>query len=249
MKLIKKFKSSNYDNRKNNKIIFIIIHYTALNNYSEAIKYLCDPINKVSCHFLISQNGDVFNLVNEKKRAWHAGVSFWDGHIDLNSVSLGIELDFSYKNSNYKYSNKMIKSLITLLKKLKKKYKIKNYNILGHSDIAPLRKIDPGAKFPWKRLSEEDITFDPLKYKNILKIDIRKWFFKNKINTNKKISLFILSYIGYDLSAVKKNNKLFFKIIKAYQSHYVQNNCNGKLDKLTLKIMMSHFLNKILTKI
>ena len=101
MKFINNFKSPNFDNRKLKKIYFIIIHYTALKNYEQAISYLCDPSKKVSSHFLISQNGDIYALVNEKKRAWHAGLSYWDGFTDINSLSIGIELDFSNnKNAN-----------------------------------------------------------------------------------------------------------------------------------------------------
>ena len=115
MKLIHKFKSPNFDKRKNSKILFIIILYTALKNYREAISYLSDPKNKVSSHYLISQTGAIFNLVSEKNRAWHAGISYWDGITDLNSTSIGIELDFSNYKKNKNYSKKMINSLVKLL--------------------------------------------------------------------------------------------------------------------------------------
>ena len=102
MKLIHKFKSPNFDKRASSKILFIIIHYTALKNYREAISYLSDPKNKVSSHYLISQTGAIFNLVSSKNRAWHAGISYWDGITDLNSTSIGIELDFIGKGLNEK---------------------------------------------------------------------------------------------------------------------------------------------------
>ena len=95
MKFINKYKSKNFNKRKTKQIIFIIIHYTALKRCNDAIEYLCNSKNKVSSHYLISQNGKIFNLVNEKMRAWHAGLSYWNDHIDINSSSIGMELDYT----------------------------------------------------------------------------------------------------------------------------------------------------------
>ena len=161
MKFINKFKSPNFNNRNNSKIKFIIIHYTALKNSKTAIQFLCDEKNKVSSHFLISQNGSIYSLVDIKKRAWHAGNSAWMNYRNINSYSIGIELDFSYEFKNNSYNYKMIASLKKLLKYLLIKYKLKNTNILGHSDIAPFRKIDPGPKFPWYKLSLSNLVFYP----------------------------------------------------------------------------------------
>ena len=124
MKYITKYKSPNYNSRKNSKIKLIIIHYTALDNYSDAISYLCNKDKKVSSHFLISQEGGIYYLVDEKFRAWHAGISYWQGITDINSISLGIELDYSPHGENNKFSFKMINSLKKLILKLQKKYLI-----------------------------------------------------------------------------------------------------------------------------
>ena len=130
-------------------------------------------------------------MVNETKRAWHAGVSFWNNYSDINSYSIGIELDYSRSKQNNNFSKKMINSLIKLLNYLKKKYKIKDTNILAHSDIAPLRKKDPGKHFPWHILSSKKISFFIYKKKtrdlNILK----NWFYKNSIFTRKQIFCYI----------------------------------------------------------
>ena len=248
MKLIHKFKSTNFNSRKNGKILFIIIHYTALKNHREAISYLCNTKNKVSSHYLISQDGDIYNLVDEKKRAWHAGLSFWQGYEDLNSSSIGIELDFSKNKNNNEYSKKMIKSLISLLSSLKEKYHIKNSNILGHSDVAPFRKKDPGPKFPWQILIRNNLAINP-NDKNPFKIqNVKKWLIYNKINTNKKIIIFILSCIGYDTFNIKDNNYLISKIIIAYQTRFIKSNITGKADDVTVNILIKHFLNYLLTK-
>ena len=121
MKLINKFKSPNYNKRESKKIKYLIIHYTALKNCSESLKYLCNKSKKVSSHYLISQQGDIYNLVSEKMRAWHAGISCWKNETDINSTSIGIELDYSPNHKNNIFTKKMIKSLINLLKILKKK--------------------------------------------------------------------------------------------------------------------------------
>lgn len=248
MKLIHKFKSPNFNKRKINKILFIIIHYTALKNYNEAINYLCKPANKVSAHYLISQNGDIYNLVSEKNRAWHAGISFWNGTTDINSVSIGIELDFSYNVKNNKFSKKMINSLVNLIKVLKKKYNIEQDHILGHSDIAPLRKKDPGPDFPWNKIYSKDYI-ENFYDRNYLIIEkLNSWFKKNGINSKKKIAYFILSFIGYDFILAKKNNYYFSKIISIYQARTIRQNITGKVDELTLKFMINHLLNYLLTK-
>ena len=247
MKLIHKYKSPNFNKRKKNTILFIIIHYTALKNCKEAITYLCDTKNKVSTHYVISQDGKIFNLVDEKERAWHAGLSYWGGFRDINSLSIGIELDFSYNQKNNRYSRDMILSLIILLKKLKKKYNINKENILGHADIAPFRKKDPGEKFPWYQLQKENITFNA-NQQNIYRTNIIKnWFYKNKINSNKKIALFILAIIGYNTLEINQNNYLYSKLILVYQNHFMQFNRTGKVDNKTLNFMINHFLNNLLT--
>tara|TARA_B100001057_G_scaffold475950_1_gene543316 strand:+ start:19 stop:768 length:750 start_codon:yes stop_codon:yes gene_type:complete len=249
MKLSKKFKSPNYNVRKSKKIKFIIIHYTALKNYKKAISHLCNVKNKVSSHYLISQSGKIYNLVDDKMRAWHAGQAYWKKSIDMNSQSIGIELDYSKNIHNNKFSENMIESLLLLLNKLKKKYKIKDHNILGHSDIAPFRKIDPGPDFPWKRIYNYDFSLNSFEGKRIKITDLKFWFKKNNINSSREIALFILSFIGYDTSKVIKNKKLIKVIISAYQAHYLQYNYTGVVDRPTLGHLYKHLFNNLLTKV
>ena len=148
MTYITKYNSPNYNSRNNSKIQLNIIHYTALKNTLEAISYLCKKEKKVSSHYLISQNGTVYNLVEDKYRAWHAGEAFWHEITDINSISIGIELDYNPNGKNNKFSSQMIYSLKKLIRKLQKNYKINKNSILAHSDIAPFRKKDPGKYFP-----------------------------------------------------------------------------------------------------
>ena len=198
----------------------------------ESIKRLKNPKFKVSCHYLINRNGKIFQMVKEKNIAWHAGKSKWKKFNKINENSIGIELvnkghQFGYQN----FSKFQIKSLIWLCKKLKKKYYIKRENFLGHSDIAPLRKIDPGEKFPWKNLSNHKIGkwYKVKKFKTDINLKARKKiFFKN------------LKKIGYGYFSLSKRSIKDMKIIKAFQRRYLPENVNGILDKKTFKI--SHFL-------
>ena len=126
----------------------------------ESMIRLSNPKSKVSSHFVINQNGKIYRLVQDNKIAWHAGNSCWGKYKNLNKNSIGIELvnkghQFGYTN----FKKKQMSSLIKIVKSLIKKYKIKNRNVVGHSDISPLRKIDPGEKFSWKQLANNKLEF------------------------------------------------------------------------------------------
>ena len=180
--------------------------------------------------------------------AWHAGISSWKKDKFLNSKSIGVEVSNPGHEHGYKdFNTRQVKSIIKLSKTLKKRYKIKKENILGHSDIAPLRKKDPGKHFPWHILCSKKISFFIYKKKtrdlNILK----NWFYKNSIFTRKQICLFILAYVGYQISQINDEKSMKI-IIKSYQSHFLQNNVSGNIDQLTLDYMLNHLLNLVLTK-
>lgn len=164
MKLRTSFTSPHFDERRDGgSIDFLIYHYTAC-DLDLSLKLLAggDPSHRVSAHYLISETGEIFALVDESKRAWHAGVSIWDGREDLNSRSIGIELVHPGHTPEMRpYAKKQIAALIELSHDIIKRYAIKAHHILGHSDIAPLRKADPGEHFPWKELAEEGIGLYP----------------------------------------------------------------------------------------
>ena len=229
---IKLLNSPNYsrNSRPKKSIKFIIIHYTGMQSEIESINRLINKNSKVSCHYLINRKGTIMQMVKENKIAWHAGVSKWKNIKNLNKNSIGIELVnkghfFGYEN----YSNLQINSLIKLCSKLKKKYKIHKENFLGHSDIAPNRKIDPGEKFPWKKLSNYKLgKWYNLKKNEILSDDKKKLFFKN------------LYKIGYRYFKIEKRVKRDKLIIKAFQRRYNPKKITGYIDLKTLKI--SQFL-------
>lgn len=137
-----------YDNRKPN---FVIIHHTAQNSVAQTVRTFQLPHTKVSAHYVIGKNGQVIQMLNEFDRAWHAGKSKWGTITDINSVSIGIELD---NNGKEPFTEPQIEALLVLLDTLKTKYNIPQTNFIGHSDIAPTRKDDPSSFFPWKKLAE-----------------------------------------------------------------------------------------------
>jgi N-acetylmuramoyl-L-alanine amidase len=133
----------------------VLLHYTGMPTGAEALARLCDPAAKVSAHYLVEEDGRVFSLVAEARRAWHAGVSFWKGERDVNAVSIGVELVNPGHEWGYRaFPDAQIDALIALLDEVRGRWTIPDGRILGHSDVAPERKADPGERFPWKRLAE-----------------------------------------------------------------------------------------------
>ena len=248
MKLIHKYKSDSF-NKRGKKAFpkLIILHYTAMFNSLEALKYLSNPKNKVSSHFLISKNGKIFNLVDVKLRAWHAGVSYWKNIRDINSNSIGIEIDNSGHLHRFEnYRKEQILSLMELLKYLTKKLKICPINIIGHSDIAPYRKIDPGEKFPWRILHKNELAFLPKKLGKLKSESLEKYFLRKSLKDNKKKAIHMLKIIGYDVNRSLKSRYKFSLLIKAYQMHFVRTKVDGELDAKTYEIIKGHF-NELLT--
>jgi N-acetylmuramoyl-L-alanine amidase len=135
-------------------VTMVVLHYTEMADAETALARLTDPEAKVSAHYLISEAGEVIRLVDEAKRAWHAGVSFWRGIRDVNSASIGIELDHPGHALGYReFSDAQFSALVPLLARIVEEHGIPRANVVGHSDVAPARKIDPGELFPWDRLA------------------------------------------------------------------------------------------------
>ena len=229
MKVILNF-SPNFDDKKRKKseIKFIVFHYTGMKSEKKAIDKLLDYNSKVSCHYLIKNNGDIIKMVPESYQAWHAGISSWNKFKSLNKSSIGIEItnpghEFKYR----KFSKKQIYSLIKLTKYLVKKFKINSKSILGHSDIAPDRKLDPGEKFPWAFLSKNGIGI----WHDLSQNKIKK---ERELNISNPLKLkFInnLHKMGYPKSLNINKNKFNNIITFAFQRRFRQELVNGKIDK------------------
>ena len=221
--------SPNFDNKKRNlnQIRFLVFHYTGMKKEKDSINRLIDPKSKVSSHYLIQKNGNIIILVPDLYIAWHAGISFWKKYKSLNRNSIGIEISNQGHNFKYqKFSKKQINSIVRLSKFLIKKYKIRPNYILGHSDIAPERKKDPGEKFPWEYLSKHKIGYWHNLDQNILSKE-RKIKINNVLKEKFLKNLFKIGY------AIKFNNKKISrnKIIKSFQRRFRQDLVNGIVDK------------------
>lgn len=140
--------SPNFDERRPN---FVVIHHTSNDTVDQALRTLANPLRSVSAHYLIGRDGAIVQLVDERARAWHAGESRWGAATDINSASLGIELD----NNGYEpFPDAQISALLRLLADIRERYRIPAANFLGHADVAPGRKVDPSRYFPWKTLAD-----------------------------------------------------------------------------------------------
>ena len=221
--------SSNTRITKN--IRFLIFHYTGMTSEKKAINRLTNEKSKVSSHYFIKRNGELILMVPDLYIAWHAGKSVWKKYKSLNKYSIGIELSNKGHGKGYqKFSKKQILSLIRISKLIIKKYKIKKFNILGHSDVAYNRKKDPGEKFPWQFLAKKKIgIWHNLNNNNLLK------FRGTKINDdeNKRLLLY-LSKIGYSLN--KRSNLQIKKLLVAFQRRFRPELINGKFDRECLII-------------
>lgn len=141
-------RSPNFDARRPN---YVILHHTTNESVERSLNTLTDPERKVSAHYLIARDGTIYPLVDESQRAWHAGESWWAGQTDMNSASIGIELD---NNGDEPFAEAQMAALIPLLQQIVERNRIPPNNIIGHGDVAPGRKVDPSRHFPWRRLAE-----------------------------------------------------------------------------------------------
>ena len=229
--------SPNFNPKKrlSKEIKFIIFHYTGMKNESEALIKLTEIQSEVSCHYLIKNNGEIVEMVPDLYIAWHAGKSSWKNYKSLNQSSIGIEItNPGHKHGYKKFKKKQITSLLKLSTFLIKKYKISSNNILGHSDIAVLRKKDPGEKFPWEYLSKNKIGI----WHTLNKQDLIK---NRKLKTSKiEENIFFnnLFKIGYSKKYPKDKdkNKYLRELTKNFQRRFRQELIDGKIDQECLII-------------
>ncbi|HET7086520.1 MAG TPA: N-acetylmuramoyl-L-alanine amidase [Rhizomicrobium sp.] len=198
--------SPNHDDRGGAAIDMLVLHYTGMRGAEEALARLCDPAAKVSAHYTIDEDGTVYAHVPEARRAWHAGQSYWAGATDINARSIGIELvnpghEFGYRE----FAEDQIASLITLCHSILLRHPIPSRHVLGHSDVAPARKDDPGELFPWAQLAKAGVGLWPQAAASDLGADA-------------------LSRFGYDPNAPQD------KAICAFQRHFRPKKLDGQWD-------------------
>ncbi len=226
--------SLNFEKRKRkyNDIKFIIFHYTGMKKEIDAIKKLTVEKSKVSSHYFIKKNGEIITLVPDLYIAWHAGISSWKNYLSINKYSIGIEISNPGHEYKYaKFTKAQIYSILKLSKFLKKKYKIKSKCFLGHSDISPDRKKDPGEKFPWEYLSKHNIGH----WHNLSLKKLKKNRNQKSTNLDKKDFMQNIYKIGY-AKGFKKNNRYSKILTIAFQRRFRKELINGIIDKECLII-------------
>jgi N-acetylmuramoyl-L-alanine amidase len=200
----------NFGIRKPN---FVIIHFTAQDSVQQTLKTFTVTSTQVSAHYVVAKNGAVFHMVNDYLRANHAGVGKWGSVTDMNSCSIGIEID---NNGNEPFTTQQISSLIALLSQLKKNYNIPQANFIGHQDFAPKRKPDPGPFFPWKLMAQNGFGYwsDDV-------LELAPDGFDYTI---------ALKLIGYDTSDIKA-------AIIAFKRHFIQTDTSPVLTQLDINVL------------
>jgi N-acetylmuramoyl-L-alanine amidase len=213
------------------KLDCVILHYTDMESAEAALTRLCDPKAEVSAHYMIDEDGTIYALVAEEKRAWHAGKSFWRGVTDMNSASIGVELVNPGHSCGYRpFPDSQIAALKNLLAAIVKRTGIDAANIIGHSDVAPGRRPDPGELFPWRDLAQSGFGLWPEAG-------------ENDETPMEKDAAALLAAIGYKPPA---NEEELRQTLRAFQSHFAQQNLTGKADPETLARLYA--LKKIMKK-
>jgi N-acetylmuramoyl-L-alanine amidase len=213
----------------------IVLHYTGMQTGEAALARLCDPEAKVSSHYLVEEDGRVFRLVAEERRAWHAGVSFWKGEEGVNHASIGIEIvnpghEFGYRA----FPEAQVAAVIALVADIRTRWEIEDSRIIGHSDVAPARKQDPGELFPWKRLAEAGhgvwAEADPAPGEPLSEGAEGVGVFALQAG---------LTRLGFDCAPTGKFDQATREVVQAFQRHWVQSRFDGVADGLTRARLMA----------
>jgi len=217
--------SPNHDARPA-PVSMIVLHYTGMPDADSAIERLCDPRAKVSCHYLVDEDGRILRMVPEEKRAWHAGRSFWRGISGVNDISIGIEIvnpghEFGYRA----FPDEQIGALVPLIADIKERHDIAPANIVGHSDVAPGRKEDPGELFPWATLAKVGLAL-PRPTKNLM----------DPLWTDGGF-LLALERFGYDVTHKKA-------AVTAFQRRFRPEHIDGQIEGECRAILLSLLLDR-----
>jgi len=208
----------------------VILHYTGMQFAHEAVHRLCDPKARVSSHYVVMDNGAILQLVPEIKRAWHAGVSSWNGDTDINSRSIGIEISNPGHEFGYpEFPARQIAAVITLCRSILTRNIIRPENIVAHSDVAPARKQDPGEKFPWKRLAQSNIGLwaEPVAIAEGPVLQLKDT--GDKVTDLQKA----LTDFGYGVDINGTYDTVTQEVVIAFQRHFRQAKVDGITDNST----------------
>ncbi|RLQ88192.1 N-acetylmuramoyl-L-alanine amidase [Notoacmeibacter ruber] len=217
----------------------LLLHYTGMATGDEAERWLCRPDSEVSCHYIVHEDGRIVQMVPEAMRAWHAGASCWEGEADVNSRSIGIEIVNGGHPANLPpYPDRQIDAVIALAQDIVERHAIKPSRVLGHSDVAPGRKIDPGEHFPWERLAESGIgLYEPEGPRG--EILLRSGMRGQPVEAMQAL----LSLYGYDVANTGEYDDRTRTVVQAFQMHYRKSCIDGEADRATME-RLYHLVNK-----
>lgn len=225
--------SPNFDSRNGEVVDMLVLHYTGMPTGQEALFRLCDPSAKVSAHYMVEEDGRIYKLIEESERAWHAGVSSWRGHTNINARSIGIEIANPGHEFGYRlFPEEQMKAVIVLCQDILSRHPIPARNVVGHSDVAPERKEDPGELFDWKRLAEEGIGLWP--EINPEKIDHWLSHDENILSLQAELENF-----GYHLEPTGIIDSKMQKVMIAFQRHFRPKKITGICDAQCSMILES----------
>lgn len=225
----------NVEERRNGAVPrLVILHYTGMASAEKAIDWLAREESRVSCHYVLDEQGGITQLVPERLRAWHAGVSCWHGETDINSHSIGIEIHNPGHSDGYPdFPKRQVDAVIALTRDICGRQKIPPQGVLGHSDIAITRKIDPGEKFPWSRLARHGVGLwvkpSPATEEDG---DSAVW-----ADARAAEARTLLHLLGYDVAPQGAFDNQLAAVITAFQRHFRPARCDGKLDRSTLSTL------------
>lgn len=211
--------SPNFDSREGQNIDMLVLHYTDMATAKEALEKLCDPAAKVSAHYLVEEDGTVHALVPEEMRAWHAGVSSWRGHTNINQRSIGIEIANPGHRLGYRpFPKPQMEAVAKLCRNILSRHDIPARNVVAHSDVAPTRKKDPGELFDWKGLAEQGVGLWPNEF--LIKTSLAETLFSflKMLWRNWAGSCFGASR----LNVTEENNHLLDSVIRSYSNGNLQ---------------------------
>lgn len=229
MNILTHLRSPNYEARKNGAVArLVILHYTGMVSGEAALARLTDPASKVSAHYVVEEDGRIFQLVDDAMRAWHAGASYWAGERDINSHSIGIEIVNPGHECGYRpFPHQQMKAVLDLCLVLKARYHLPAAAFLGHSDVAPLRKEDPGELFDWAFLACHGIGLWP----------------DGAMEETPHLSIAeaqnLLSCVGYECPQTGQPDSETKAVIRAFQRHFRPRDCSGQFDGETAALLVA----------
>jgi N-acetylmuramoyl-L-alanine amidase len=225
-KRVNRYQASPNHEQRGNGVGLLVLHYTGMETAQRAVDWLCNPISKVSCHYLIDVDGSIVQMVDEDRRAWHAGTSSWHGVIDINSASIGIEIqNLGHSGGLPVFPRIQMESVAALCLDIMLRFELCPHHVVAHSDVAPGRKIDPGENFDWDFLAERGIG--------------QMVVAPNRMNVDETLAEAQqnLHNIGYGVETTGHSDNRTRIVVEALQRRYRRSKVDGVLDQQTLAIV------------